>query len=250
VAEPFRRRSRTGEGVLGRVLPSGGRGGCIRAIEDRLAQADSVRDVSVSEVSEIAKAHNVDLARRQRTGRLHLYKRFFEQCLNDQDLSDEESADLDHLREALCLTDADVSRVHDDVAHEVYGQVIDRVLADQKLDPDEEDFLRRLQRDLDLSDQEAERMLSEGEERARRRYLERATSRDDFLLTSRDVSFELSGSADDSLQSAVESTLDEAARAVSGLNWVEVSQIGADVGSRGEVTRWHVKLRARRSTDG
>ena len=220
-----------------------------REIEELLARASRVSDVPAERVEELATSRGVDLARRYRTPRLNLYRRFLECCLLDQSVSSAEAADLSHLRAILRIEDEDAARVHEEVAHAVYGRAVDQVLEDQRLDPEEEAFLRRLGKELELSDDAAQRIYSEGEERARQRYLSKAVVRDDFILTSRDVVLALSGSSDESLEAAVRAAVDEASHAVSDLDWVELSNLGADV-SEGGITRWHVKLRARRVNGG
>jgi flavin-binding protein dodecin len=246
VAEPFERRSAPGGGLL-RALRGRARSGAIREIEDLLARAERVSEVDPEQVAEIARRHGVDLERRLRTARLDLYRRFFEQCLRDQSVSEEERQDLAHLRRLLRLEPADVHRVHEDVACVVYGDAIDRVLEDQRLDPEEEDFLRKLRDELALPDSVAERLMQEGSARARRRFLDRAVQRDDFLLTSKDVTLELSGDSEQSLEAAVAGAVEEACLAVDDLGWVEVTRIGVEV-AEGRVARWHVKLRAKRDS--
>ena len=248
MARPFNRRVAPGNAIFGRLFGPRARTSVIRDIEHLLATADRVSDVAVPDVVEVAKRHGVDLEQRLRTPRLSLYRRFFECCLLDQALSDEEFADLTHLRTLLRLEEADVVRTHDEVTCAVYGKAIDEVLEDQRLDPDEAAFLTRLRSELGLSDEVADRLYEEGGERARRRFLDRAVTRDDFLLSARDISLDLSGGSDSSLEEAIRSTVDEASRAVPGLRWVEIDRIGGDV-QDGKVERWHIKLKAKRTPD-
>lgn len=246
MAEPFERRVSSGRGFLGRLRRA--RGGVIREIEDLLARARRVSEVDPEQVAAVARSHGVDLGRRLRTARLGLYRRFFEQCLRDQTVSDEERRELAHLRRLLQLEDGDIARLHEEVAVAVYGDAVDRVLEDHRLDPEEEDFLRKLRDELVLSDELAERLLAQGSGRARRRFLDRAVQRDDFLLASRDLTLELSGESECGLEAAVERAVEQASRAVDGLTGVEVSRIGVEVAG-GRVARWHVKLQARRVAD-
>ena len=155
MAEPFvRRPAETGL----RRLAGNRRAACIREIEELFAQAASVRDVTHEQVTDVAIRHDVDLAARLVTARRDLYRRFLEHCLADQELSEEETADIDHLRRVLLLSDADASDVHEQVAHGVYGQAIEQVLADYRLDPEEAEFLRRLGGTLALPDAERDHL--------------------------------------------------------------------------------------------
>lgn len=248
MAEPYARRSGSDGGVLGRLVGARGRASAIREIEDLFARTERIRDVESDQVARIAEKHGVDLERRLRTARIGLYRRFFEHCLLDQSVSDEERADLAHLRGILRLENEDVARVHEEVACLIYGNAIDHVLEDQRLDPEEEEFLRKLRGELQLPDGMADRLYVEGEQRARWRFLDRAVRRDDFLLTGRDVVIELAGDSQESIEDAVSGAVQQGCLAVEGLGWVEVTHIGAEV-SDGRIARWHVKLKAKREAE-
>ena len=162
VTKPFERRL------------AGNRRACIREIEDLLAQAASVRDVTPEQVANIATQHGVDIRTRLGTARRELYRRLLEHCLADQELSEEETADIGHLQRVLLLADTDAAEVHDQVARAVYGQAIDQVLADHRLDPEEAEFLRRLGGALAIPDAARDHRYGEAERRARRRSPRRA----------------------------------------------------------------------------
>jgi hypothetical protein len=239
VAEPFvRRPAETG---LRRL--AGNRRECIREIEELFAQAASVRDVTHEQVIEVAIRHDVDLGARLVTARRELYRRFLEHCLADQELSEEETADIDHLRRVLLLSDADAGEVHDRVAHAVYGQAIDQVLADYRLDPEEAEFLRRLGSALALPDEERDHLYGEAERRARQRFLERTLVHDSALFAGRTKVLELSGSSARSIEDAIQNALAEAVRAVPELRHFEVTKIQGSL-EDGSIKRWEVSLRA------
>ncbi|MDH3686335.1 MAG: hypothetical protein OEP95_08915 [Myxococcales bacterium] len=174
MAEPFERRS--GSGVFGRLLGSPRKASAIGEIENLLARCARICDVEAGAVASVARAHGVDLEKRLGTPRRHLYRRFLLHCFLDGHVSDEEAEDLTHLRSLLSLSDAEAAAVHEDVAVQVYGRAIDEVLADHRLDPDEEQFLAKLQGRLELSDRAAADLLRQGEDRARRRYVEESAS--------------------------------------------------------------------------
>jgi flavin-binding protein dodecin len=194
-------------------------------------------------VAEVAARHGVDLGARLRTARKNLYRRFLEHCLLDGALSEDESADLVHLRGLLHLEDEDVARLHDDVAIAVYGEAVGQVLQDHKLDPDERAFLERLRGDLGLAPDVASRLYEQGSEAARQRYLQRTLTHDSMLVAAHGARLELTGSSEKSLEDAVRSALEEATRAVPELRWAEVREIRTDL-AHGRIARWHVKLRA------
>ena len=111
MADPFERKAGETSGV-GRLLGRAGKT-ALREIEDLLARAQRVREVEPDLVKEVADRHGVDLGRRLRTPRRNLYRRFFEYCLVDHALSDDEIADLSHLRAILELPEDDIAEVHE-----------------------------------------------------------------------------------------------------------------------------------------
>ncbi len=245
MAEPFQRRSAS-DGALTRMLGRRSKGSLIREIEELLADAGRVSDVSAEQVAGLAENHGHDLSRRLRTPRKNLYRRLLEHCLVDNALSEEENADLAHLRRILRLEEIDAARVHDEVARTVYGSAIDHVLEDHRLDPDEETFLKRLRDELALPEQLAEQLLKEGEARARERYLFRAVSHEGpFMLAAREAVLHPTGTSESTIEDAVQAAVEEAARAVPQLElrWVELNELRAEV-EKGRVSKWHVKLRA------
>jgi len=233
VTKPFERRP--AETGLRRL--AGNRRACIREIEDLLAQAASVRDVTPEQVANIATQHGVDIRTRLGTARRELYRRLLEHCLADQELSEEETADIGHLQRVLLLADTDAAEVHDQVARAVYGQAIDQVLADHRLDPEEAEFLRRLGGALALPEAERDHLYGEGAHRARQRFLQRTLAHDSTLVAGRDRVVELSGSSARSLEDAIWGALTDAFHAVPDLRHFEVTRIhGALEG--GAVARW------------
>ena len=236
---PFETHERRGIALL-----VGKRRGALRELEDLLARAERVRDVSVDQVRELAERQGVDLTTELRTARCGLYRRFLEHCLQDQSLSAEESDDLAHLKQVLALSDADAAEVHGQVVHSVYGRAIDQVLADGRLDPEEEEFLGRLGRDLALPEPDASRLLDEGTDRARQRFLARTLAHDHVLVASGQSTLELHGVSETSLEHAIATAFEEAARAVPELQDFEVTQIRGAL-DRGRIARWEVTVRAR-----
>jgi flavin-binding protein dodecin len=237
---PFERpRQRRG---LARLV--GGRGGALRELEDRLARAERVRDVSVEQVREVAERHGVDLTTQLHTARCGLYRRFLEHCLRDQALTAEEGDELAHLKRLLALPDADAQEVHEQVAHSVYGRAIDQVLEDGRLDPEEDAFLRRLGRQLEVAEPDASRLLDEGSGRARQRFLSRTLAHDHVLVASSGTVLELHGVSAASLEQAIGAALEEAARTVPELQDFEVTEIRGAL-DHGRIARWEVKVRAR-----
>jgi flavin-binding protein dodecin len=241
VAEPF--ETRENRSRLARVLPGQNKSSAIQEIETLLARAERVSDVAPELINDVASRYNVDLGKRCRTARMHLYRRFFEHCLIDHALSEEEGDDLRHLRAILHLADSDARRIHDEIAGQVYGSAVDKVLEDQVLDPDEEEFLNQLRSELALPDKLADALLAEGIQRARQRFFSKTAARSGVFLTSQEAPLQLVGASADSIQGAVDDALEQACRAVPRLHWIEVSKIRGEV-IDGSVREWQVELKA------
>lgn len=245
MAEPFEERPER-RGMLGRRLKSA----ASQAIETLLARAESVRDVAAEAARDIARSHDLEWPRTLRTPCTRLYRRFFEFCLVDLELSDEERGELAHLRALLAVDPEDAQRIHEDVVFEVYGRALDEVLADNRLDPDEQLFLAKLRSELDLSADAAERLLQQRTEMARQRYLSRTVARSNPLLASSRTELELTGHSASSVEAAIRGAVDEAGRAVPDLSWAKLDELRANVRD-GQIDGWTVKLRAglRRDAD-
>jgi flavin-binding protein dodecin len=242
MAEPFDDRTRATEGLASRLPGRKARAAAAREIEALLAQAPSVSSVSAGQVVDVAARNGLELDRRLRTPTRNLYRRYFEFCLLDQAVSDEEAAELDHLRTILALDDADAASVHDEVARTVYGAAVEEVLDDHRLDPDEAAFLQRLRDDLRLDESVAAETIEDHTLRSRQRYIAKVASTDDVLVTSQEIKLTLEGSSEHSLDDAVADALREACAAIPELASVEIASVRVDV-DQGRIGRWRVSLR-------
>jgi flavin-binding protein dodecin len=231
-------------GLLGRK-----RTAAIREVEGLFAACECVRDVRADQVEEATLRHGVDLKGKHRGACRDLYRRFLQQCLDDQRIEEEERADLAHLKTVLQLSSEDVATVHDQVARAVYGRALEHVLEDHHVDPDEADFLRELREELELAEPVAERLYEKEERRARDRYFSKTVSTESGLLASREAQLELRGTSKESLEQAVNGALEEASRAVPGLGYAEIRRVGVKV-EGGRVAEWQVDLKARLAADG
>ncbi len=213
----------------------------MRELEQLLAQAERVGDVTPQRVSKVAAAHGVDLRTQLRKPRKSLYRRFLKHCLTDNAFSEQENADLAHLRSILKLQDGDAVQVHDEVARFVYGKAIEQALEDHRLDRKEEAFLKRLRDDLQIDEPLAQEMLAEGALRTRQRYLAKKAVSHNVLVDSGETVLELTGTSEASVEDAVRSAIAEASRAIPNLRRVKVADVEAAI-EDGKFARWHVKL--------
>ena len=183
----------------------------------------------------------MDVSKRLHTPRCNLYRRFFEYCLTDYSLSDGEVAELRHLQRLLNLSDADVARIQDRVARDVYGAAIQQVLDDGRLDEDEAVFLRELRADLALPEFRANQMYEEDARRTQQRVLSRVAPSSSFLAPA-GATFEIQGASTGDLDGAIRAAIDEAAHALPELSWAELDRVRVQVES-GRVVQCSVRMR-------
>lgn len=240
MAGPYQRS--TGEKSPGRALRSK-RVALFTQIEDLLARGSQIRAVSSSAVAALCEEHGVDLARKFRSERRHLYLRYLAFCLEDRVLSEQENADLDHLRQLLQLSPEDVAGVHDEVAREVYGGALQEVLADLRIDPEEEAFLRRLRGELALHEDLATELTSKGTQEARDRARAAATVIDPVFQHAHPAAGDFTGRSSESYEAAVADALAKARAVVDALHWFEVTRVAGLLDASG-APEWHVTVRA------
>ena len=215
----------------------------LEAIEDLLAQAACVRDVTSGAVSDLCTARKVDLRRRLSRGRRQLYHRYLKHCFEDRVLSPNEIDELCHLRDLLHLDAGDLVAVQNAVAVEVYGEAVEEVLADFRLDDDEAAFLRGLTDSLDLSEHTAARIYTEHAGRAHSRAMSEASTPDLQFLEHRAPAGEFTGRSSTSLERAIDDALTKASLVVPNLHWFEVTHI-AGYAEEGQASGWHISLKA------
>lgn len=215
----------------------------LEAIEDLLAQAGNVREVTPLMIASLCEQRKIDLSSRLARGRRQLYGRYLSHCLEDKKLSKNERADLAHLGALLHLAGDDIARIHDEIAVEVYGEAVNEVLDDFRLDEDEAEFLRELRGELGLTKDGAERLYQEGSTQARSRALSQAQSRDRQFILHREPAGEFTGRSNETLEGAIADGLAKATLAIPSLGWFEVGEIAGYI-AEGRVKSWHVTLRA------
>jgi len=242
LAQPFETRHAEEDGVLSRVPGRRSRAAAVRDLESLLAGATRVRDVTLECVKQVGARHGVDLGGQLRTARRNLYRRLFEHCLADYMLSDREVEDLTHLRAILRLEDADIARIQDRVAQDVYGNAVAMVLDDDEVDDEEKAFLKRLREDLDVSEFHASRMYEEELRRAQQRMLAQTPLDPAFLSPGAEV-VELEGGSRTGVVEAIRAVVGESHHAMPDLSWAELTEVRVRIAD-GEVVQWRVKLRA------
>lgn len=134
-----------------------------------LRAAASPREVSSEDVARIGRAHGVDIGASFRGDLERSYREYLLFCLTDRRLSEEEVADLDHLRMLFRLDARTCEAIQRNVARQVYLRSVGDVLADGTIDPAEREFLRTLQEHLAIPQSIADNILEVSEQQYRSR---------------------------------------------------------------------------------
>ncbi|MFK7899750.1 MAG: hypothetical protein AB8B61_03220 [Cyclobacteriaceae bacterium] len=148
---------------------------------NNLLASKEINKIGVSEIQKIVFKYRVNLKRHFLTDIKGFYQQFFEHCLDDHYLSDEEMVELRHLKRILTLNDREVDEIHNTIAGNVYQKAVDEVLEDSVLDPEEKAFLEKLQKDLRLDSKFADKLYKEKANEILQKLVDEAL--EDVLLT-------------------------------------------------------------------
>lgn len=161
MALPFKTEPLKTPNLLQRVLNRKPKKNIIVEINNRLAQASSIRQVTVGDVQAIADNYKVNLQKEFPKELALFYENYLKHCLIDKTLTEEETAELSHLKHLLGLNDKAIDKIHKEVAEAVYHESINEAISDGRLDPHERTFLEKLQRELKLPDEIAQKIYAE-----------------------------------------------------------------------------------------
>ena len=118
-----------------------------------LAQAEGIENVSMQQVDEIATRYRIRMLKDLKDERRGLCGDFLRYCIEDHRLDTGEADRLQHLRRLLRLSEEDVAVIQRDVASSVYEAQADEAMRDRKLSDQEQESLERLARDIQLPDE-------------------------------------------------------------------------------------------------
>jgi hypothetical protein len=118
-------------------------------------------DITPSEINETLYKYKENILRTFASDIAQLYEMYLRHCLNDKHLSDEDLAELKHLKRLLSLSDKTVGQLHDKVAGAIYEESVEQAIADGKLSQQERDALEKLQKELMLPSETANRLYAD-----------------------------------------------------------------------------------------
>jgi hypothetical protein len=133
--------------VVERVMRRGSVDAAIVAINNLFAKS-GVRTVRATDLDAVFTRYRVAGADRRARHLERFYREYLLFCFSDRRLSEDELADLDHLRAILGLDSEVVDAIHRNVARQVYLRSVNDVLADGAIDAREREFLATLRDQL------------------------------------------------------------------------------------------------------
>ena len=126
-------------------------------INNLLAEKE-LTSITVDEIQNIAAKYKVNLEGEFNSEVLVFYTNYLKSCLDDKYLSDEEIADLKHLKFILGINDREVDEIHTELAGQIYKTEVEKAIEDGMLDDDEKQLMEKLQNDLKLPTDVAEKI--------------------------------------------------------------------------------------------
>jgi Holliday junction resolvasome RuvABC ATP-dependent DNA helicase subunit len=147
---PFQPRNIEKAGAFGRLLGSRPRRNALIELNNRLAAAAAVTDVTLSDVEGLNATFGVDLHEMFAGEVRELYDDALTFYLVDDELSDADQAALAHLRDLFGLTAEDAVRRHYEAAAKSFRKAVGDVLSDRRVSTSETARLKRLTAALEL----------------------------------------------------------------------------------------------------
>lgn len=156
---PFSRREPIRPTLVQRLLGRQPPHNALVAVVISFEQADSPRDVTTERMERIAGEFGVDPRATFRGDLERMYREYLVHCLVDRRLSEDEVANLEHLRTLFQLDAATCDAIHRNVARQIYLKSVVEVLADGTIDEHEREFLARLRDQLAIPEAVAENIV-------------------------------------------------------------------------------------------
>lgn len=167
-------------------------------------------EIQGKDVAAIIETYQVDITRHFKDKVVQLYLTYFQSCIVDYTLGEEENRSLLHLKKLLLLTDADIDPGTMDIAGGVVTQAWKDTLADGRLTPEEEEKINKLVAATRLPEATAKEISALTRELHYRQYLlacmedRRLTPEEDAELKAISQSLSITPQFDDAMLSTLE----------------------------------------------
>lgn len=171
----FQKKERFKPSLWERILGNKPKANAIIEINNLLAEKD-LMDIQVEDVQKIAFNYNIKLRKDFFPEILNIYKEYLRFCLEDKYLSKNEVKELKRLKELLSLTDAEVGKIHNEIAGELYKMEVEKAIEDHELSSDEKQFLKEIQSNLKISNALADKIYQSTANELLNKFMDEALS--------------------------------------------------------------------------
>ncbi len=145
-------------------------------INNLLADAQQIREISTEQVTEIADRYNVNLRKQFRTERTQMFREQTTHILSDNKVTDQEVIDLKHLRDLLLLTQSQAQQILQEEAKAQYGEHVREALEDNRLSEEEKSKLEQVRKNLMIDEETANKLYADHAKEKLQNYIEDAAS--------------------------------------------------------------------------
>jgi len=147
------------KGFFVKMFGGESRHAAIAELTNALCDFPTVRELPADLLDLIGAKHQIKFREHCREELKQFYRQAVANYLCDDRLSDDERADLEHLRTVLNLSNFEAASVHEGIAKESYRTAVERALSDGAVTSEEKRSLKSLETDLGLSESTTREML-------------------------------------------------------------------------------------------
>jgi uncharacterized tellurite resistance protein B-like protein len=137
---------------------------------------DDLIKVNLGHIQEIADRYKIKLSKKFKPLRFELFRKYIHHCLEDQVIDENEVNTIQHLKELLYLTDAEVKHMLDFETKKIFDREVKVAVSDGKLTQDEKDKLEILKKNLLLTDETAKDILKSNSNKILKDFIDNAIS--------------------------------------------------------------------------
>jgi len=145
-------------------------------LNNLFAKSSNLKQVNIEDIENLSTKYKINIRKNFKKKLQDIYKQFFEFCLSDKILSENEIEQLSHLKFLFNLEERIINQIHREISIKVYKKSVDEVLADGKLEDEEKSFLENLKQTLQLPDEIANKIYAKKAQEYLQNYLNEAIS--------------------------------------------------------------------------
>lgn len=145
-------------------------------VNNLLAKAENISDIETDQIIGIADGYKINLEKQFTEERKDMFRKLVRHVINDDNISNEEAMQLNHLRDLLFLKQQDVEKILKEETQRRYGEHIDEALQDNRVSKAEKERLEQLRKNL-MIDEAVAKQLYAGRAKANlQKFIEDAVS--------------------------------------------------------------------------